>query len=574
MKTLNISKNGKFLTLRDDYTTKFNFDVFKHYEQVETIELTISKARQLVTNNDNEVNNIVNLYINAQSLNILSCTVFVDLVHLKHLYLEAPRCRNEPTLYANTKLATIKLIMNNISIMNTTLLITQCKLKKLHLSISVLILPPDIFKESLMNLSELVIDYSMPYNYLSFSINYLQHLHSLKSLKLSRIEFSNAFSFNTKSLRTLWLNQCSIRCLKFLTQLSHLVDLKLISPHLNMITSTFRANANLKHLQIRSNIFCCATNMFGNLENLTHLNLSCCTLYSLESNTFTLSAHWLQFLNLSSNLLRHLDENIFVNCTNLRKLDISDNKILILQPLLFAKQKKLIFLNLEKNCIQMLSHHIFKSLVNLQFLNLSRNHLQFVTNKWFSAHRIYSLETLNLNYNTIQTILKNKFQNFPFLKRLIYKNNDILKVEKFSKMNSLISLDFSFNSIADLRNKTFSNLTGLTNLYLAHNNIKNIPADMFKHLTYLEIVDLSYNKIVIDNDNWFRSNRYLNWVSLKSNLIEEIPQHLFSANYFLTFLDISNNTIANFDLNLFQFNLQLKYIIYNDLIFNPAYNVA
>ena len=143
-------------------------------------------------------------------------------------------------------------------------------------------------------------------------------------------------------------------------------------------------------------------------NNITILDMSDNFIPVSRENAFD-GLHKLQVLNLSNNYVEHVQRNAFRGLENLKTLDLSNNLlgfevISNSQANMFIHFRHLKHLNLTNNRIVRIQRLIFESLVNLVSLNLSYNHLEHFE---VNLVQMTALETLDLSENKIQFLSDN-----------------------------------------------------------------------------------------------------------------------------------------------------------------------
>ena len=115
----------------------------------------------------------------------------------------------------------------------------------------------------------------------------------------------------------------------------------------------------------------------------------------------------LEYLDLSNNKIEKINELAFANLSQLDKLDVSHNHLHKIAsnenhlPLLFAHNRKLRVLDLSSNGIPFLPDDIFISNELLQYLDLSRNLLEQVH---FKLSHLHNMKYLDLSFNAIKRL--------------------------------------------------------------------------------------------------------------------------------------------------------------------------
>ena len=178
---------------------------------------------------------------------------------------------------------------------------------------------------------------------------------------------------------------------------------------------------NLKQLLIANNSLLNLPNHFGNLTQLTKLDVSFNSLQILNQANFNEFTS-LKFLYLNNNRIKSLDANSFARLTNLIELYLNENLITQLIVDLFSPLSNLIYLNLSMNSLNSLDNkNTFKGLVSLKEINMNMCSLG------------------NLNFEL--------FKHLPLLQKVFLKNNnnnnELKKYEKDLK-HMYMNVTFEF----------------------------------------------------------------------------------------------------------------------------------
>ncbi|KAH8379458.1 hypothetical protein KR009_005100 [Drosophila setifemur] len=271
----------------------------------------------------------------------------------------------------------------------------------------------------------------------------------------------------------------------------------------------------------------------------------------------------LRELDLSNCSIESVSKEAFQNFSNLRRLYMSDNKIVTLKHDTFYYIQGLQFLDLSFTNILTYSYqlqlptlemalsliyglkiqqNVFKMLPELLYLDLS--HSKMTRNSAVAfAHLGDKLKVLSLCYT-----------NLPMVSSAIFKNTALEGVDLSG--NSFVSdkiIDDAFDGIADTLKYLYfeqSNLKDLTwakplkNLQvlgLKGNNINSLTPTDFQTMESLEILDLSSNHV----GNWYRSvfhnNSALRVLNLRSNNINILTNEMLRDFEKLDFLSLGDN---------------------------------
>ncbi|KAK6195298.1 hypothetical protein SNE40_000758 [Patella caerulea] len=138
-------------------------------------------------------------------------------------------------------------------------------------------------------------------------------------------------------------------------------------------------------------------------NNLKYLNISYCGLYNLKRKVFGLGN--LEILDVSGNSLRIMNVALLDEFPNLKTLHVSnallDNDFLAQNGRrFFSALKKLENLDLSSNGLVYLPNELFNSMVTLKVLNLAQNNLITIPD----VTQLVKLNSLYLNHNAITTL--------------------------------------------------------------------------------------------------------------------------------------------------------------------------
>lgn len=239
----------------------------------------------------------------------------------------------------------------------------------------------------------------------------------------------------------------------------------------------------------------------------------------------------------------HLKDNnyntwlAFEHTSNILKLDLSGNKIYLIDQDAFVKMPRLAILDLSENRLSNLPTEIFSKATRLEVLILSLNFFSVVPN-----FQSVSLKNLHLSNCQITSIDVNSLNGMQSLLELDLSMNEIESIPDNLASNSLQELDLSYNTIDKLTDATFSSLPHLAVLDLRGNDFK-------------EVWSTSY----------FASNPFLREVQVKGN---RWSCEGFSVNLLLTYefltkdpAKVSDNSLMCYSPeNVTQMSWQQAYI--------------
>lgn len=236
-----------------------------------------------------------------------------------------------------------------------------------------------------------------------------------------------------KSLKYLFLNNCSLTHIGNITYLNSLTELHLSNNPITKFNYNFYS------------------------DKLRVLDISYCNLNNV--NTSSLSS--VQMLNLSHNAIESISENFLNSLDSARIIDLSHNKIS----------------SLPEDLI-LLGRH-------LEQLFLGNNPI-----KEFTYINSPSIVLIDLSYCHISQIYQVSLEGMPSLTELNLNNNRLTSIPDNIKSDSLYRLDISSCRIKSINNKTFKYLINLHELNLEDNLLTTIDSNHLpSRLTKLDIDD-------------------------------------------------------------------------------------
>ncbi|XP_072307511.1 prolargin [Eucyclogobius newberryi] len=199
-------------------------------------------------------------------------------------------------------------------------------------------------------------------------------------------------------------------------------------------------------------------------------------------------------------------------------LYLQNNYITELTAEPFANATDVRWINLANNRIQRIDKQVFEHLPSLLYLYAQRNQLKEVP-----AGLPTSLEQLRLAKNRITSIPPGAF----------------------NKMGNLTLLDLYHNQLSDtdLSKNTFQDLIGLMQLNLAHNVLKKMPSGVPRGLIQLF---LDKNRIDDIPKNYFDGLSHLAFLRLNYNQLSDrgVPKSVFNISSLLD-LQLAHNQLSS-----------------------------
>ncbi len=237
-------------------------------------------------------------------------------------------------------------------------------------------------------------------------------------------------------------------------------------------------------------------------HSIEYLYLHKNSLTSLCESSFTFMTSLIE-LNLECNHLERLESNIFKDLCNLKSLSLKSNLLELNEndydgiERLFKNQILLQSLDLSENKISQLNPLLFKNLTSLKYLRLGGNLLTDVDAfKRVETSLSLCLEELGLENNMIENLEPYAFKCLSCLKTLSLSQNKLRRIKAFTflSLESLSVLDLSKNHIENIESCSFSSLKNIKNLDLSYNYLSDLDTFTLQGLDGLAVLDLSHNK--------------------------------------------------------------------------------
>lgn len=294
----------------------------------------------------------------------------------------------------------------------------------------------------------------------------------------------------------------------------------------------------------------------------------------------------LRYLDLSSNLISHLDNIDFSRLSSLISLDLHGNRISSVNESI-AELKNLKNLNLSSNILTELPVAIcmitalkqfdvsfnkistlpdeIGLLTNLEELAISNNYLKKKLPDTF-VH-LQHLKELDIRYNKLQTIdilsqlpilkvlycSKNSVTSFsaefPHLNLFFFDRNPLTKIDFVEPHQSLTVLNLSKAKLAALDEKFLKKIPFVERLVLDKNHLSSLPAHIgsLKKLLHLSIVSNNLDSVPPE----FGLLSELRHLDLHNNNIRTLPEEIWNLSC-LDYLNVSSNLLESFPKHITQ----------------------
>ena len=164
------------------------------------------------------------------------------------------------------------------------------------------------------------------------------------------------------------------------------------------------------------------------------------------------------------------------------------------------------------------SHPYFPLILKVTCFGL----VQFLTELFYVDKNV---NTLNAANNSIGCLSEDAFTYYNQLGEIILSSNLLTEIpvaalsNPILNLNSLASLDLSYNLIASIPSGSFESMPALTYLNLSHNQIASVDDRVFANLTSILWLDLSFNHIRLLNSLTFVRLNSLISLNVSFNLL-------------------------------------------------------
>ncbi|XKL67486.1 hypothetical protein PGB90_002977 [Kerria lacca] len=412
----------------------------------------------------------------------------------------------------------------------------------------------------------------------NFSVIPSEHTTSLKiecsSDLMSRSSLNDKSFVHLTRLRELILEYCKLgkwpsgtltglRDLRNLTIRTHNMDWSAIS--LELSPEGFIPVKQLERLDLSTNsIWSLPENIFCPLANLVTLNISENRLQDITDLNFRERSPLSQSLvyqedEFAAPLNENSNLNLQLGCNlNIRILDASYNNFVLVPNIGFSALKQLQELKLHNNEISMIADHALGGLKNLKSLDLSSNKIVSLPLDLF-VECAESIKEIYLQNNSISVLSPRLFANLNQLLSLDLSSNQLTSAwinnETFSGLIRLVLLNLSRNQITKLDPTLFHDLYTLQILNLEHNGLETIPADTFTALNNLHTLVLSYNRLKHLEAYSLNGLFALSLLSIDYNRLESIHPNALRNCTGLQDLNISGNKFTEIPVALKEMRL-------------------
>lgn len=295
---------------------------------------------------------------------------------------------------------------------------------------------------------------------------------------------------------------------------------------------------NLVYLDLSNNLILHLENVdFSKLASLVTLDLHGNRLSSVNDSISQMKK--LQCLNLSSNDYTEIPKSI-CDITSLRQFDISFNKLSSL-PDEIGQLSNLEVLAITNNYLAKKLPDTVVQLTSLRDLDLRYNKLQSID----ILSKLPVLEVLYCSKNSVSSF----GAEFSSLKLFYFDRNPITKIELVSTHTTLTVLNLSKAKIAALHETFLEKIPFVEKLVLDKNHMSSLPPHIgsLKRLIYLSVVANNLD-IMPPEIGLLQELRHLD---IHNNNIRSLPEEIWNLSY-LEYLNASSNLLESFPKHISQ----------------------
>lgn len=321
-------------------------------------------------------------------------------------------------------------------------------------------------------------------------------------------------------------------------------------------------------------------NIFKSYKYIQHLTLSNVGLEMLRLQDFTYAEH-LELFDASHNELTEIPTMVFANAPQLIDVNFSFNQINRIHSMAFEQSSvdhfnQITRLDLSNNRIDVVDNATFAALISLETLYLSSNFIRVIAADVFTQNM--KLTTLQLSYNNLSSFACDNLNN---VWQLDLGYNNIMSIDGHFSSIGEISLNVENNKLTNITlNSNYTSLQAFSNelqwiivesdlfelqtLNVSHNRVENIPEILSRFGDALKFLDLTNNFVGKLTVNMFKKCNNLVELRLRNTSLTNIQYGTFHHQQKLRLLDISFNNLKKINFNTFRQDLHSLVYFYLD----------
>ncbi|XGW23241.1 hypothetical protein V3C99_005464 [Haemonchus contortus] len=249
----------------------------------------------------------------------------------------------------------------------------------------------------------------------------------------------------------------------------------------------------LIHINLASNQLTAIPQSVASLKHLVSFNMSHNSID--EGSSPVLVSKMLEFVDFSGNRIKVFPSRLFQNSTaTMVHIHLEKNMITDLKPFELMNFTRLQTLNLISNRLERLRDDVFAGLHELSSLGLANNSIELLEPAVFADLAIGELDLSHNRLTEVPIAIARLFK----LKRIDLSYNKIKKLPQFvfNKISHLHNIDLNHNELSSISPYVFSDCAHLISLNLSHNHISHLYHDSLVKCPLLKRVDLSENRLV------------------------------------------------------------------------------
>ncbi|CAH1183084.1 unnamed protein product [Phaedon cochleariae] len=532
-----------FLDMRHNQLRTIPFGALRGHPTIEQIDLGFNRLRSIDKEAFIAMPALRELKLANNSVSDLFPAPFWNLPALKGLDLSKNGLgRLQPMFLSNVgALRRVDLSQNLLSFVDPEAFVPTPFLEHINMSSNVL---KGLHVVTLRHLRQLY-EVDLSHNFLRAVPGELPRNIEYLHLRNNEITGLSPQELELPSLRVLDLSKNRIDGLPK-GSLKRLVNLKRLYLGSNLITSLEEFSLdglnNLETLDLGNNrLVQIYQNSLKPLISLRYFNVENNQISVLGSELLISSKNVLQ-INLSGNQLPEILARTLDTNKQTEYLDISDN-LLIQIPQTVYDNTNLKKLDLTNNRIKTINATIINSLTNLRELRLTKNFIQTIEEGSLFDHK--HVKTIYLDDNEIEYMEPKSIRNLPVVKSLKLNRNKLRKLPNiaFHNLPLLQSLELQQNKLRNIEPKAFSQVPHLLMLNLSHNELITLEDAGLQGLNSLELLDLSFNRISKLSGRNLDQLEWLVELRMDANAICEVSEGVFDKLLRLRLLSIRNNKI-------------------------------
>ncbi|KAL7371033.1 hypothetical protein ABVT39_016921 [Epinephelus coioides] len=258
---------------------------------------------------------------------------------------------------------------------------------------------------------------------------------------------------------------------------------------------------------------------------------------------------WTVQLDLSHNKLQVLDSTLFSKLQHLSEIKLNHNELDAI-PDLGPYSSNITTLILANNRITRISVEQLRPFLALETLDLSNNNIVEIKASSFPA---LPLKNLFLNNNRISSLETGCFTNLSSSLQVLRLNRNRLSTipAKIFQLPNLQHLELSRNRVRRVEGLTFHGLHALRSLKMQRNGLSRLMDGAFWGLSNMEVLQLDYNNLTEVSKGWLYGLLTLQQLHLGHNAISRIRLDAWEFCQKLSELNLSSNHLSRLEESSF-----------------------